>query len=167
MELAARAALSREGFSEKEQHHQRMLAARYQGQSFELEIKWNGARNIAQEFHRAHRARYGYAQEENPVEIVSARLRSSGLVKKIRTMRAGSSSPGARGRTRIKARPQAYALVQYHEGEARTAVYHRDELQADDALSTPCIVTEYSATTLIPPGARAILDQYGNLLIEP
>jgi N-methylhydantoinase A len=167
MEGAARAALSREGFGEKEQRHRRMLAARYQGQSFELEIKWKKASDIAQEFHRAHCARYGYAQEANPVEIVSARLRSSGLVKKIRTTRASSSSQGERVRPRNKAKPQAHTLVQYHEGEARTAVYHRDELQANDVLSSPCIVTEYSATTLIPPGARAILDRYGNLLIEP
>jgi N-methylhydantoinase A len=166
MEGAARTALSREGFSEKEQRHQRLLAARYQGQSFELEIKWKSAGDIAVEFHRAHRARYGYAQEANPVEIVSARLRSSGLVKKIRTTRASRSS-SERGRSGNKARPQAHTLVQYSEGKARTAVYHRDELQANDALSAPCIVTEYSATTLIPPGARAILDQYGNLLIEP
>jgi N-methylhydantoinase A len=166
MERAAREALKHEGFNEKEQRHQRMVAVRYRGQSFELEIEWKKARDIALEFHRAHRARYGYAQEANPVEIVSARLRSSGLVKKIRTTRAGSST-GERGGTGKRARPGAYTLVQFNEGEARTAVYRRDELRANDALISPCIVTEYSATTLILPGARAILDQYGNLLIEP
>jgi N-methylhydantoinase A len=162
MERAARKALSREGFGETQQRHQRMMAARYKGQSFELEIKWKSNGELAREFHRAHLSRYGYAQEANPVEIVSARLRSSGLVEKIRMACAGRQQ-----RARGRPRPHAYTLVQYNEGEARTAVYHLDELHANDALSSPCIVTEYSATTLIPPGARAILDQYGNLVIEP
>jgi N-methylhydantoinase A len=167
MEGAARKTLSSEGFSEKEQRHQRMLAARYKGQSFELEIKWKSTGIIAAEFHRAHLARYGYAQETNTVEIVSARLRSSGLVKKVRATRAPRSQSEGSGRGRSRPKPQGYALVQYDEGEARTAVYHRDELRANDALTSPCIVTEYSATTLVPPGARAIMDQYGNLIIEP
>ena len=55
---------------------------RYKGQSFELQIK-RGAGDLMADFHRAHRARYGYAQEENEIEIVSARVRSSGLVEKI------------------------------------------------------------------------------------
>ena len=33
-------------------------------------------------------------------------------------------------------------------------------------LRTPCIVTEYSATTLIPSGAvKRSIDGYGNLII--
>jgi len=33
-------------------------------------------------------------------------------------------------------------------------------------LKTPCIVTEYSATTLIPGDVRAHVDQFGNILIK-
>src|SRR5439155_23771899 len=62
LEREARAILRREGFSEPKQKHQRSLAARYKGQSFELQINQTNG-NIAQAFHRAHRARYGYAQE--------------------------------------------------------------------------------------------------------
>ena len=31
---------------------------------------------------------------------------------------------------------------------------------------TPCIVTEYSATTLIPGNAKVRVDNFGNLLVE-
>jgi N-methylhydantoinase A/oxoprolinase/acetone carboxylase beta subunit len=34
-------------------------------------------------------------------------------------------------------------------------------------LSSPCVVAEYSSTTLVPPGARAHVDRSGNLIIEP
>ena len=52
---------------------------RYRGQSFELEVR-NTTGDLAAEFHRAHRERYGYAQEQSEIEIVSARLRSFGVV---------------------------------------------------------------------------------------
>ena len=55
---------------------------RYRGQSFELEVR-NTTGDLAAEFHRAHRERYGYAQEQSEIEIVSARLRSFGLVEKL------------------------------------------------------------------------------------
>jgi N-methylhydantoinase A len=46
------------------------------------------------------------------------------------------------------------------------ALYKRDELFANTRLQTPCIVTEYSATTLIDADAKARIDEFGNLLIE-
>src|SRR5437016_3594660 len=92
LEKQAHAILRREGLEDSKQRHERSLAARYQGQSFELHIKQTRG-DIAAAFHRAHRARYGYAQEKNVVEIVSARLRSIGVVEKLKTRRfSGSSS---------------------------------------------------------------------------
>src|SRR5438128_9656984 len=91
LEKEAREILRREGFSEPKQKHQRSLAARYKGQAFELQIKQTTG-NIASAFHRAHRARYGYAQEQNTVEIVSVRLRSIGVVAKVKLHRLKSSA---------------------------------------------------------------------------
>src|SRR4029077_12979593 len=54
MEKQARADLRREGFPENNQRHDRSLAVRYKGQSFELQIKQTDG-NIAGAFHRAHR----------------------------------------------------------------------------------------------------------------
>ena len=58
-------------------------------------------------------------------------------------------------------------MFYFAEWKGRTAIYARDELETGARLRTPCVVTEYSATTLIPPGARAVVDEYGNLIIEP
>jgi N-methylhydantoinase A len=162
MEQAAREALRQEGFQPARQRHERSLAARYKGQSFELEIGWQPRANLADAFHRAHRARYGYAQEANAVEIVSARLRSTGLVLQPKTAHAEHAT-----RARTSARPHAEVKVYFAGGEARTSLYVREELKAGARLRTPAIVTEYSATTLVPPGAQAVVDSYGNLIIEP
>ena len=163
LEEAARAALRREGFNEARQRHERRLAARYRGQSFELEIEWTRAGDVSDAFHRAHHARYGYAQEANVVEIVSARLRSRGLVGKSKRARARVSP-----RTRSFARPRGEVKVYFDSAKPlRAALYARDELEAGARLRSPAIVTEYSTTALIPPGARAELDPYGNLIIEP
>src|SRR5437588_5572056 len=139
------------------QRHYRSLAARYKGQSFELEITQTTG-NIAAAFHRAHRVRYGYAQETNTVEIVSARLRSSGIVEKLRQPRLPLSS-------KVTRKPHDYTEAFFAGRKVRAGIYRRDELPAGARLDTPCIVTEYSSTTLIPPGATASAERHGNLPI--
>ena len=163
MEREARAALRNEGFRESEQRHERLLAVRYRGQSFELEIKWRPRMSVIDSFHDAHYARYGYAQPDNAVEIVSARLRSAGLVEKPKTRSAAKARP-----VRRLARPYDYAKVYFSYGRPeRTGLYNRDELRPGERLVSPCIITEYSATTLVPAGASAALDTHANIIIEP
>jgi N-methylhydantoinase A len=155
MEKEAATVLRGEGFARSRQRHERSLAMRYRGQSFELDVR-NTSGDLAAEFHRAHRERYGYAQEHSEIEIVSARLRSFGLVDKLSERRIVSGKAKS---------PQK--VTAYIDGrKAAVALYKRDELLAGAKLQTPCIVTEYSATTLIPFGANARVDQFGNLLIE-
>ena len=161
MERTARAALRREGFSVEGQRHTRSVAARYKGQSFELEIEWKSTERLAAAFHRAHLARYGYAQGESAVEIVSARLRSRGLVGKLKRERVERSASAS------VVAPCESALVYFTSTPARVGIYARERLRAGARLETPCIVTEYSSTTLVPAGAReARIDADGNLIIE-
>jgi len=159
MERLARAMLRREGFAHSRQRHEQRLGMRYLGQSFEIEIK-NTRGDLASAFHRAHRARYGYAQEKNTVEVVSARLRSSGLVEKPKVERTKT----APGKGLVKGHADAEIYV--NGKRALAAVYHREKLPPGVSLRVPCIVAEYSATTLIPGGAVARVDVYGNLIIE-
>jgi N-methylhydantoinase A len=159
LERAARATLKREGFAPARQRHERSVAARYQGQSFELELAWRPRADLAAAFHRAHAARYGYAQTDNAVEIVSARVRSTGLVERLRDERARRGSKGA-------VTPERTATVYFTKQPARVAVYARAALAPGARLNSPCVVTEYSATTLVPPDARARVDAHGNLLVE-
>jgi N-methylhydantoinase A len=130
---------------------------RYRGQSFELLItKTDG--NLAATFHRAHRERYGYAQEQGEIEIVSARLRSIGVVERL-----------GMKKIRVKkgvAKPHNTTTAYLDGRKTNVGVYKRDEFDGGVKLRTPCIVTEYSATTLIPADATARVDQFGNILIQ-
>ncbi|HKO43136.1 MAG TPA: hydantoinase/oxoprolinase family protein [Pyrinomonadaceae bacterium] len=156
MESNGSSTLTSEGFSVNRQRHERSLAMRYHGQSFEIEIKQTKG-NIVAAFHRAHRERYGYAQDESDVEVASARVRSIGLVNKTPKKRA----TGKRSSVEPKRNSVAYI-----DGKKTTvAVYERDGLLAGVKLRTPCIVTEYSSTTLIPAGTAAHVDGLGNIII--
>ncbi|HEY0079154.1 MAG TPA: hydantoinase/oxoprolinase family protein [Pyrinomonadaceae bacterium] len=173
------AALRREGFERVRQRHERFVAARYKGQSFELDLEAGdelfGAgklEDLAASFHRAHQARYGYAQEANTVEIVSARVRSIGLVGSLEKEALPRSGALAGGRKRAALasveQPHASALVCLTDGRVReVSVYRREELQPCARLQSPTIVTEYSSTTLVPSGAEAMLDAHANLVIKP
>jgi N-methylhydantoinase A len=159
MEQTMGAVLRDEGFDDARQRHNRSLAVRYKGQSFELEIKQTTG-NIAGAFHRAHRARYGYAQPANAVEIVGTRLRSTGVLRRLKQARlAGSRKPG-------RAEPHDYVAMVLDGKEVRAGLYRRRALPAGAKLSAPSVVIEYSATTLIPNGAQARVDVYGNLIID-
>ncbi len=142
MEKEAGKVLRTEGFPTPRQRHERSLAMRYRGQSFELEIR-NIDGDLGAEFHRVHRERYGYAQDESEIEIVSARVRSFGIVEKL-----------------------AQPKIEFGRNTARGDVYKREDLGPGAKLKTPCIVTEYSGTTLIHADCKARIDDFGNLLIE-
>ena len=45
-----------------------------------------------------------------------------------------------------------------------TPVLRRADLRAPQ--DGPCIIEEYDATCVVPPGARATLDPFGNIAIE-
>lgn len=159
METAAAKALRSEGFPASKQRHARSLALRYQGQSFELEIKLTGE-DIEESFHRAHRERYGYAQEHNVVEVVAAHVRSSGLVETVR--KARSTAHGRKG----FATPLRFTEAYFEGKKTKVAVYDRDQLSAGEQLQVPCIVTEYSTTTLVPNDTVAKVDMFGNVIIQ-
>jgi N-methylhydantoinase A len=155
MEKDAAALLRSEGFIRSRQRHERSLAMRYRGQSFELEVRKTTG-DLAAEFHRVHRERYGYAQEQSEIEIVSARLRSFGVVEKLPQRKIAAE----------KTKPHGEVSVYLEGRKLSAALYRRDDLSAEAKLRTPCILTEYSATTLIPGSSKARVDDYGNVLIE-
>lgn len=157
LEREAMAVLRAEGFARGQQRHERSLAMRYRGQSFELEVRETSG-DIGASFHRAHRERYGYAQENSEIEIVSVRLRSFGLVPKLPVAKIAS----ARG----VVKPHDTVAAYFSGRRVNVGVYRREELRGGVKLKTPCIVTEYSATTLIPGDAMARVDEFGNILIK-
>ena len=159
LEREATRVLRAEGFARSSQRHERSFAMRYQGQSFDLDVKKTTA-DPAEAFHRAHRERYGYAKENSEIEIVSVRLRSFGLVDQLVQPKISGA------RERGKAKPDGKVTAYVDGRSVKLGLYKRHKVHGRVRLETPCIVTEYSATTLIPAGTNARVDQFGNLLIE-
>jgi N-methylhydantoinase A len=157
LEHQAVAELSAEGFAPAQTKLLRALALRYRGQSFELEVAADG--EVLAEFHRAHRERYGHADPQRAVEIVSVRLRGVGVTEKPNLKYV---KPGRRHRPK----PQRDWLVWLGEKRRRVAVYDRTELQPGAVIAAPALIVEYGSTTLIPPGWKATVDGWQNLLLD-
>ncbi|MEK6410950.1 MAG: hydantoinase/oxoprolinase family protein [Acidobacteriota bacterium] len=149
--------LKNEGFDKTRMKLARSVAIRYIGQSFEIDVAWSSRFEAA--FHAAHRERYGYADRSRPIEIVSLRLRASGITQKPRIKR----QPSSKSRRR---EPPHSARVHLTERATRVPVYARENLSAGDRFAGPAIITEYSSTTLIPPRFSVQVDPWVNLIIE-
>ncbi|MFB3815141.1 MAG: hydantoinase/oxoprolinase family protein [Terriglobales bacterium] len=138
---------------------ERSADLRYQGQGYELNIQLEEgeASNLLRRFADEHRRRYGYLHAQREVEIVTLRLRARMAAPNL-PLRAGHK-PG-------QAKRPVHAPVLFDGTARRTAIVSRDELLPTRTYSGPAIITEYSATTVVPPGMSFSLDRYGTLLIN-
>ncbi|HTR34944.1 MAG TPA: hydantoinase/oxoprolinase family protein [Bryobacteraceae bacterium] len=127
---------------------------RYAGQSYELTVPWHAA-NPAEPFHREHQRVYGYSNPGRAIEIVTIRVRARLTVEKPRLKRRAAKASAQRPITR-----RVHVSGRWQE----TPVYARSSLSRA-ARYGPALVTDYGSTTLVPPGWRFSLDQFGNLKI--
>ena len=132
---------------------------RYQGQSYELSVPFT--RSFREEFHREHTKAYGYAYPERPLEIVNLRLRVVIPTPKARWRKA---KPGPAGQARV-------ALIKtspvWFEGKRQaTGIYQRERLAPGARLRGPAVITEYSATTVVPPDYTCKVDEHANLILQ-
>jgi N-methylhydantoinase A len=140
--------------------HVRTVDVRYRGQGYELNIPF-GPRLLAG-FHAEHKRRYGYADSRREVELVTLRLRT-----RLRSPQAKvASEPVSRPSDPSQGRPADVSLVYFTGRTHKTPIHRREELSVGRSYKGPAIVTEYSATTVVPPGATFRLDRSGNLLID-
>jgi N-methylhydantoinase A len=143
----------------------RTVDMRYHGQNYELAIALpedGRMATLAARFAEAHRQRYGFATDEDPVELVTLRLEANGVVRKAELKahpEAGPDASGAIVRRRDVWLPEA-------GGFASTPIYARERLQPGNRFAGPAIVEQMDATTLVPPGMTARVDRWLNLVLE-
>ena len=138
---------------------ERSLDLRYRGQGYELNIPAGG--NPAARFHQEHQRRYGYHHPAKEIELVTVRLR--GRVKARQSEIAEPAKTPSRSSRRTK--PVEQAIVVFQGRGIKTPVYERSSLTPGQLLQGPAVITEYSATTVIPPGKTFRVDRAENLLI--
>jgi N-methylhydantoinase A len=160
--------LADEEFSPEARSVRRYLDLRYRGQSFQLTVPLpegvlveESIADLKRAFGREHERTYGHrGAEHDIVEIVTLRVVAQGIPS------------GPRVPDRLQIADQTGAA----ESAGRRAYFGRDVgwcdvpviRRRDLALprTGPCIVEEYDATCVVPPGARASLDGFGNILLD-
>jgi N-methylhydantoinase A len=164
----ARDDLAGEGFLPSQRRFTRTADLRYFGQAFEVrvampdgEITRDLLDRVVDAFHTEHERLYGYHFRDDPrqqVEWVNLRVTGIGPIRKPElpavALGCGAASAGT-GR-----RPVYFD----HWEDAR--IYDRAKLGAGDTITGPAVIEEFSSTVPIHPGFEAIVDRFGNLVIE-
>jgi N-methylhydantoinase A len=141
-------------------HYQRGADIRYAGQGYELNLPFT--RNLLKDFQQEHHRRYGYAHATREVELVTLRLRAS---VKSTTGHVGTGAFARPSRAKLGSPSQLKAPVLFDGKKLNTAIYSRDTLKPGKKYPGPAIITEYSATTVIPPGKHFHVDPASNLIV--
>jgi N-methylhydantoinase A len=159
---------------------QRTLDVRYRGQGYELNVPFS--RSLISGFHRAHAQRYGYSHPDREIELVTLRLRATvksqqaklatprGISARASTRSSAVPSKSARGALlpgsqRSNSQRPEFQSVLFDNKLLKTPILDRDFLRAGKKHTGPAVITEYSATTVVPPGMSFHLDRAGNLVI--
>jgi N-methylhydantoinase A len=146
-------------------HYQRSVDIRYRGQGYELNLPFT--RNLLKEFEEEHKRRYGYTHPTRDVELVTLRLRA--VVKspplKATTARVGMGALASPGGAKVGSPSTPKSPVLFEGKKLATAIHSRDTLKPGKTYRGPAIITEYSATTLIPPGKRFQIDPVASLIV--
>ncbi len=135
---------------------ERSVDVRYRGQGYEINVPYGD--DMLASFHSEHQRRYGHSSPEHEVELVTVRLRARvASPEKLENMKIET------GAGKLQA---SVASVWFAGKRVKTKVWPRDQLKAGRRYRGPAIITEYSATTVVPPEMDFYADKAGNVIIE-
>jgi N-methylhydantoinase A len=162
LERRAGVELAAEGVAPAEITLDRWLDMRYRGQSYEIAVPAGElATPPAERFHEQHRQAYGYANPDEPTEIVALRVRAVGR-------QARPSLPCEKGALPVgeAAAPVGEARIWF--GSWRDCPrWDRGMLRPGQLLHGPGLLTQEDTTTLLPPGWAGRVDAWYNVLLTP
>ncbi len=165
---------------------ERSFDLRYRGQGYELNVpaklanakrsnkdrsKDGNQEGLIVRFHAEHQRRYGYHHADREIELVTLRLRA-----RLRTPHPQPHSkpvphpitqnPSSRVTPAARVIPIERAPVFFQNKKLTTPVFERGDLIFGRSMRGPAVITEYSATTVIPPNKKFWVDESGNLIIK-
>jgi N-methylhydantoinase A len=158
------ARLTEDGFPAERSRVEMSVRARYVGQSSDLPVAVPHAdasqflAYLPEAFAKEHEQNYGFrAPPGEPVEIMGIAVLARGISER---PRLPARIPPASAR--VPAMRRAWFA---EAGWVDTPVVDRATL-AGGARHGPLIVQEYDATALVPPGAEARVDGFGNIVLS-
>ena len=140
-------------------HYERSLDLRYRGQGYELNVP--ATANVAARFHDEHQRRYRYHHAGREIELVTLRLRV-----RLRTPPLKVARRRVARKSSVWVMPVECAPVFFHDKAVIAPVFERGDLVASRSMKGPAVITEYSATTVIPAGKKFWVDSSENLIIK-
>jgi N-methylhydantoinase A len=179
LEAQAVDGLARDGFHHEQIRVQRALDMRYAGQGYEITIacrppslpshacegEQGGAVHAATlqalraRFDDQHQAMFGHRAPEEPVEIVSYRVRGIGIVPHVEMPKFSATGTPLADALRETRR------VRFDGAEVACPVYQRERIDVDLAIAGPAILDQFDCTTVIGPGQVARVDEWKNLIV--
>ena len=165
----AKADLVSEGFTDEEIKIEPYLDLRYAGQGYELTVPSPMPPYTQQDltvmrgrFDTMHEQNSGHKAETEPVELVSLRLISLGLVPQAKL------SPGKVTGRKVDQAKLGERKVYFgkEHGVLTTQVYKRDLFEPGHQITGPAIVEQLDTTTVIQPEQEAVVDAYRNIIIR-
>lgn len=136
--------------------YEQSVDVRYRGQGYEINLPFGD--DLLHRFHAEHQRRYGHSDPAREMEIVTVRLRAR--VSSPETLESMQIESGA-GKLQ-----QGTAAVWFAGKRINTKIWPRNLLKPGRLYRGPAIITEYSATTVVPPGLPFHADQAGNVVIN-
>ncbi len=158
-----------EGFHDNEITIESFLDLRYAGQGYELTVpspmpplKKPDLALMRQRFDIQHEQASGHKAETEPVELVSLRLISFGLVPQ-----ANIAPAKPTGRKLEEARTGERKIYFGREhGVLNCQIYTRDMLEPGHKISGPAVIEQLDTTTVIHPEQESEVDEYRNLILR-
>jgi N-methylhydantoinase A len=136
---------------------------RYAGQGFEIPVDLErdaptAVEEIRASFEREYRRAYGHALEQQHIDFVALRVIATAPPRGPRAVRQSSHLHRA-----LMPRSRRAYFGRAH-GSMETPVIERCGLGSAPSRG-PLIIEEYEGTTVVPPGASAVLDACDNIVI--
>jgi len=168
MEQKGRALLSKAGTPGDQVHVEILVAMRYVGQGYDVEsslersVLDSGDQDAMREvFETAYKRQYGRIEPDMPVEIVAWRVVVSGdkpTIDLVAARPATVEGDAKKGDRDIYFGPEA--------GFVSAPVYDRYGLVPGSTFDGPSVFEERESTTVVPPGAKARIDEALNLVVD-
>jgi N-methylhydantoinase A len=144
--------------------YENRIDLRYLGQEHSITVPVTNetatVESILADFHDAHEKTYTFRLDDTPVEFVTYRLAATANVPRPEIIKLS-----AEGRSLEAARQKSRMVDFSEDGRHEAAVYARDNLPAGALLDGPLIVEEATSTTLVHPGQKLRVDDFGFLHI--
>jgi N-methylhydantoinase A/oxoprolinase/acetone carboxylase beta subunit len=165
MEARGAQMLNDAGISAAETVIERSVDGRFQGQLHEIQVPLPdafGSMKVDQfidRFNARYRDLYHYLPDHTPIELLTWRVRVTGMRAPVKPARLPAS--GADAGPACKGERRAYfpELADFVE----TPVYDRYRLRAGMEFAGPAIVEERESTIVVRPRTAATVDGYGNI----